>query len=78
MTSRRFTAIEALEVAARASPIASRNRRVVAVVGVGHMDGIEKRFPLCLFLYTLLTCKSASRWMDRFGEVSTIEIPDPE
>jgi hypothetical protein len=26
----------------------------------------------------LLTCKSASRWMDRFGEVSTIEIPDPE
>ena len=42
------------------------------------MDGIEKRFPLCLFLCTLLTCNLASRWMDRFGEVSTIEIPDPE
>ena len=36
--------IAALEAAARASSTASPNRRVVAVVGVGHMDGIETRY----------------------------------
>jgi pheromone shutdown protein TraB len=39
----RFSELESLEEAARASPISSPNRRIVAVVGVGHMDGIEKR-----------------------------------
>ena len=43
LMSCRFSELESLEVAARASPISSPNRRIVAVVGVGHMDGIEKR-----------------------------------
>ena len=36
--------LESLELASRSSPSASPNRRIVAVVGVGHMDGIENRY----------------------------------
>jgi hypothetical protein len=76
-TSYRFSALESLELAARASPIASSDRRIVAVVGVGHMDGIENRFAsIVTFLYAKLVTTNYM-WVNRFGENSLSEIDEP-
>jgi hypothetical protein len=74
----RFSALESLELAARATPIASADRRIVAVVGVGHMDGIESRLAVKVTFSNAARLTPNCMWVNRFGEGSVSEIREPK